>query len=255
MRGFSLLHAGCLARCCVGTCQTRAYQTRAGNVGGPDKDYMCPSKYMDTWTHKFRGAGPSDCPPRSVVLSDGVVAEEMARRRYLTLASELKDSQEKLWGLLHEMGNTTSLQDAGDAQMGEELRRLTAAVVPLRQKWAQAEVDVREAQKGEARTFSMGFSQGLKLGERLQAEKAGYLKGMMQAVHALSAQVGTRSDTLDSHAIWAASYLIAPYRTARHRNGTGTHRTHDTTTLPQPHRLDYRARCRPSASRRRSNSL
>lgn len=162
----------------------------AGTVEGPANAEACPVENLRTWVHTKRELGDKLCPLRQRVLTEGAQAQEYAVRRARHVAAELDEAEAALKSALDRVTDTQGSSEATGAMAA--LREATARVTPLRREKAQAVQQAQLAETGESRSYAFGYKSGISHGQRQEAERKGYLHGVLTGLAKVKDMRGPR---------------------------------------------------------------
>jgi hypothetical protein len=180
------LEAGC------GYCGGRlaCFEGSEFGPGGDDKGpSSCPKRFMPTWAFKTVNQGTSRCPLRQMHMTEAAEKEDVALlrakkiyRQLQKIKTQLDTCHEKLAPMIH-----------GPAKilLGQKCRDLANQYLVLQTELNSAvDAMAKASQGGEAKTYEMGYKEGLTQAERENAKREGYLQGLKDALNKAEKQTG-----------------------------------------------------------------
>ena len=149
-----------------------------GEDAGPSS---CPRRFMPTWAFKTPAAGTSRCPLRQLHMTEEATKEDIAVLRAKKLYHRLKQLRDALAACKLKMAGMGIKHTPERILTGQQCKDLAKEILTVQAEMASAVKAMRSASSGgSAKTYEMGYKEGLTQAQREAARQIGYIKGLKE---------------------------------------------------------------------------
>ena len=136
---------------------------------------------MPTWAFKTPAAGTSRCPLRQLHMTEEATKEDIAVLRAKKLYHRLKQLRDALAACKLKMAGMGIKHTPERILTGQQCKDLAKEILTVQAEMASAVKAMRSASSGgSAKTYEMGYKEGLTQAQREAARQIGYIKGLKE---------------------------------------------------------------------------